>query len=198
MRIRKILAGAAAGMCVVTAGVFYACTTGGNSASMNYPDESATEETNYDTDITVDYTGADVYRVCVYVCGCVAKPGVFYLDKGARVYDAIQLAGGITDDGDMRAVNQAETVADGQQIYVPFIEEGQGVAAEDGSDTRVNINTADISQLTTLPGIGESRAKTIIAYREEHGAFKDVSDIMNVTGIKEASYNKIKDLIRVN
>mgnify|MGYP002626553930 CR=1 FL=1 len=134
----------------------------------------------------------------VYLCGEVVKPGIYRFEEGARIADVLFLAGGFTDEADTVFVNLARKVTDGEKIYFPSVEEtGQGrVLQNDLTDNRININTADIALLQTLPGIGFAKASDIIAYREEHGFFSDCEEIMNVPGIKEASYIKIKDLIK--
>lgn len=144
-------------------------------------------------------TGEDADSIYVYVCGHVGKPGVYAVDKDARIYDAIVLAGGVSEDGRGEALNQAEHMTDGQTIYVPGLEEEYAVSSEeaDSEDGWVNLNTASREELMTLPGIGESKAETIIQYREEHGAFKAVEDLMAIPGIKEGIYNRIKDQVRV-
>ncbi len=155
-------------------------------------DESFCEET--------DSSAADssAEQICVYVCGAVAKPGVYTLPGGSRVYEAILMAGGLTAEADERAVNQAEVLRDGQQVTVFTRVEAEELQENEAlPGNRVNINTAGVSELTRLSGIGESRAKDIIAYREAHGAFEAPEDIMKVSGIKEAVYEKIKDDITV-
>ncbi len=139
----------------------------------------------------------------VHICGAVSKPGVYCVQEGSRLYEVILLAGGMTQDAADMAVNQAQEVSDGMQIYIPTKEEvqdGRGYilsVEEADSDGRVNINTADLEQLCTLPGIGETRAKAILAYREEHGVFRSVEELMNVSGIKAGVYEKIKELVRI-
>lgn len=164
-------------------------------------------------------------EVCyVYVCGAVCMPGVYTLKQGSRIYEALAMAGGLTEDASAASVNQAEPVRDGQMIYMPTEEEIQkgivlpagNMTAEDGTaledtagsgvgpdsnadfDMRVNLNTATASELMTLPGIGQTKADSILAYREKHGEFSSVEEIMNVDGIKEGVYNRIKDSIKVN
>lgn len=132
----------------------------------------------------------------VYVCGEVEEPGVYPLEPGARVCDALELAGGVTRQGKPEALDQATCVVDGQTIYVPSIyEQMEGTNLDDGL---VDINTADKELLMTLPGIGESKAELIVEYREEHGAFESIEDLMNIPGIKEGVYNKIKDSVKVS
>lgn len=135
----------------------------------------------------------------VYVCGAVMNPGVVEIPQGSRVEDALKAAGGFGADAGREAVNLADWVADGQKLYFPRADEAvpesaDGAAASSGL---VNINTADAAALCTLPGIGESRAKDIIAYREENGGFGSCEDIMKVPGIKTAVYEKIRDSITV-
>lgn len=152
---------------------------------------------------------------CVYVCGAVLTPGVYVLEAGARIYEAIEMAGGLTENAGLTAVNQAQEICDGQMIYVPTKEEVaaypvDALAAADGAagqtkktageqdaDGRVNLNTASEAELMTLSGIGQSKAQAILLYRETHGGFSSVEEIMNVDGIKEGSYNRIKDSIKV-
>lgn len=135
-------------------------------------------------------------EICVYVCGAVNAPGVYTLPAGSRVYEAVRMAGGLSDEADEKAVNQAELLTDGRQVTIPtkaeVLKEEEGAAGGP-----VNINTAGVSELMRLSGVGESRAKDIIAYRKEHGAFSVPEDIMKVPGIKEAVFEKIKDDITV-
>ena len=135
-------------------------------------------------------------EICVYVCGAVNAPGVYTLPAGSRVYEAVRMAGGLSDEADERAVNQAEVLTDGRQVTIPT--KAEVLKEEEGaSGGPVNINTAGVSELMRLSGVGESRAKDIIAYRKEHGAFSVPEDIMKVPGIKEAVFEKIKDDITV-
>ncbi|WP_243870926.1 helix-hairpin-helix domain-containing protein [Blautia wexlerae] len=162
--------------------------------------------------------------IYVDVCGAVANPGVFQLAAGSRVFQAIEAAGGYLPEAALTCVNRAGVLTDGQQLYILTQEEmeRQGLdpaemsGASDGQmngsagtgqntemtaqvqqDNRININTADEAQLTTLTGIGATRAQAIIAYREENGPFAAIEDIMNVQGIKEGTFAKIKDEIVV-
>ena len=150
----------------------------------------------------------------VYVCGQVLKPGVYELTGENRVCDAIEAAGGPTKDADAQLINQAAQITDGMRIYVPSKEETEsvdrfagnpaepsagsdiGVSGSEGTG-KVNINTASKEELMTLAGIGESKASSIIEYREQHGRFSSIEDIMNIRGIKEGVFEKIKDQITV-
>ena len=140
-------------------------------------------------------------QICVFVCGAVCSEGVYYLPAGARVCDAVGAAGGFTGEADTTFVNQAALLADEQKLWIPTRDEARemseqssaGIAEE--NDGRIDINTADLQQLMQIPGIGEVKAADIIKYREEHGKFGDISEIMNVNGIGEASFNKMEPYI---
>ena len=138
----------------------------------------------------------------VHVCGSVNKPGVYRLLKSARVYEAIDAAGGTCGDGCPDMINQARAVNDGEQIYVPCKEDIENgtistPGEEAAGDGMVNINTSSKEELMTLPGIGESKAESIVNHRENNGNFNDINDLMNVEGIKEGVFNKIKDKIKI-
>ena len=154
-------------------------------------------------------SGEEPGSIFVYVCGQVAAPGVYELPGDARVYQAIEMAGGTLEGASPESLNLAQQAEDGQKIYVPTEEEAQtGAALQDtmggAQDTasdqeagKVNLNTAGLEELMTLTGIGQTRAEAILAYREEEGDFRSPEDIMNVEGIKEGIYEKLKDEITV-
>lgn len=140
--------------------------------------------------------------ILVYVCGAVENPGVVCLQAGSRLCDALEAAGGFTQDASVTSVNLAARLTDEEMICVPTVMEAEAAqkeqAVQELSGIRpVNINTADMNALCTLPGIGESRAQDIINYREKNGAFQSKEDIMQVSGIKESLYEKICDKISV-
>lgn len=161
-------------------------------------------------------------QIFVHVCGAVNSPGVYSFENGDRIFNAIEEAGGFTEDADRDYINLAMALADGMQINVPTGEETKALGkditdvivlaqADSGSSTpsegadsgssgpsgAVNINTADEKQLMTISGIGQTRAQAIIAYRNEHGSFSSTQDIKNVSGIGDATYEKLKDQITV-
>lgn len=138
-------------------------------------------------------------EICVYVCGAVETPGVVFLPAGSRAADALEAAGGFAPDAAEEAVNLAAKVSDGEKLYFPACGEYAAQAEQEkaAASGLININTADAAQLCTLPGIGESRAADIIAYRESHGGFAACEDIMRVSGIKESVYSKISSRITV-
>ena len=132
----------------------------------------------------------------VYVCGAVENPGVYELPENSRVYEAVAMAGGMTEDAGMEAVNQAEFVTDGQMLRIPTMEEVAAAQEESESnvdDGLLDINRASVADFMTLPGIGQSKAEALFQYREAHGRFSSIEEIMNVDGIKEGVFNKIKD-----
>ncbi|MBE5953388.1 MAG: hypothetical protein E7257_04440 [Lachnospiraceae bacterium] len=153
---------------------------------------------------------SDVYEVWedekipVYVCGAVISPGVYYVNSTSLKQEALDLAGGFTEDAAIDYINLAETVVSGEKIYFPYayeLQEGYNMQPEqtdNGSSRYVNINTATKEQLMTLPGIGESKAEAIIKYRDKNGPFQNIQDITNIPGIKEGVYNNIKDHIVVS
>lgn len=169
------------------------------------------------------WSGEDMPLVYIHVCGLVSTPGVYGLPAGSRVYEAIEAAGGFSEAAVPDYLNLAQVLEDGMKIQVPDrdqaeewkargltqsgISMGGGTAGvqtsgrtgngEGGSKARVNLNTATREELMTLRGIGASRADDIIHYRQEFGGFKSIEDIMNVSGIKDAAFEKIKDSITV-
>ncbi|MBE5944897.1 MAG: hypothetical protein E7258_08265 [Lachnospiraceae bacterium] len=163
--------------------------------------EAQTEDTSVDISSEENITAEVVWEeVAVYVCGAVKAPGVYYLSVDSIKQDALDAAGGFIDGASLTYVNLAEKVKEGEQIYFPFEEElSAGYTPIEGrSDGKININTATVDILMTLPGIGESKAKAIVDYREEHGDFQSTEDIIDIPGIKEGIYNNIKDYIVVN
>lgn len=143
-------------------------------------------------------------QIFVYICGQVACPGVYELPVDARVFAAIELAGGLTAEADPAGVNQAQTLTDGQMLYIPAVGEsssiGNGTSLTDDGESggsKVNINTADLEALMSLPGIGQGKAQSILDYRQEHGSFQSIEEIMEVDGIKEGTYTKFKDKITI-
>ena len=155
-----------------------------------------------------------VESVYVYVCGAVKKPGVYVLDVGSRIFDLFAKAGGLKEDAATDYWNQAKVLVDGEMIYVPTCQEVEERGEDSWSSTgasimeepfhdedktdKVNINTASKEVLMTLPGIGEAKALAILSYRKEHGGFSKIEDLMEIEGIKEGVYAKIKDYIMVD
>lgn len=174
-------------------------------------DGNASQEAGY---IEGKRTAGKIY---VHVCGAVKQPGVYALEPESRVYEAVMAAGGFTEEADEDYVNQAQPISDGVKLQIPTREEVttgsvesvaagitggsvESTAAEPEAlqDGRININTASEAQLCGIPGIGATRAAAIATYRQEHGRFDRIEDIMKVNGIKEGTFEKIKDTIKVD
>ncbi len=142
-------------------------------------------------------------QIYVYVCGAVTNVGVYAMPEGSRIYEAVQMAGGFTEEAAVAQINQAEVLEDEDYVYVPTkAETASGTTAGNpaGLSTKSNLidlNRATKEELMTIPGVGEAKASQIIQYREEHGRFKKIEDIMNISGIKEGLFEKIRDYIKV-
>lgn len=144
----------------------------------------------------------DIY---VHISGEVKNPGVVKLKNGARLYEAVEKAGGITEEGDYDSVNLASVVADQQKVKIGNINDKKGDEnfLDDGnvtiqSNNMININAANKSELETLPGIGAAIAQKILEYREENNGFKTIDEIKNVNRIGDKTFEMIKNLISVN
>ena len=158
--------------------------------------------------------------IAVYLCGQVYNPGVYILEAGSRLYQAVEMAGGLTDQAQAEAVNLARVLSDSEQIYIPDISEqvsipmteylpsastaasgeangldGVPVSSSSGNPLVININQASVEELMQLPGIGQVKAEAIVAYRSSNGLFASIEEIKNVPGIKEAAFEKIKGMI---
>ncbi len=154
----------------------------------------------------LEETSKEPLRICyVHICGEVAAPGVYELEEGSRIFQAVAVAGGFTENAAADSLNMAEPVKDGMKIQVPNQEEAQKLLNEGANVSgslpegrrKVNLNTAKKDELMTLRGVGEAKADDIIRYRESHGGFQKIEDIMKISGIKEAAFQKIKDDITV-
>lgn len=154
--------------------------------------------------------------ICVHLCGAVTAEGVYRLPEGSRLIDGVTAAGGFLTTADTSYHNLAARLSDGQKVYIPTKEETKDVSVEErtvlseGTDpektglkpgnaapAKVNINTAGVEELTTLSGIGESKAKSIIQYREKVGAFQRIEELKNVSGIGDAMFERVKEEITV-
>ncbi|MBQ9491823.1 MAG: helix-hairpin-helix domain-containing protein [Firmicutes bacterium] len=164
--------------------------------------------------------GLKVMTSTVHVAGAVKNPGVYNLPSSSRVIDAIEKAGGATENADLDQINLADYVSDGQKIEVPKLKSGDtslnyklitdeldkiGANKIDSTNEKsssksdlVNINTADSSELQSLPGIGTTIANSIIEYRKENGNFETIEDLKNVSRIGDKTFDKLKDLITVD
>lgn len=162
---------------------------------------------NTSTDSSFD-DGEEVPELVVYVCGAVNEPGIYALPAKSRLYEAVAMAGGFSGEADPAYHNLARDITDGERIYILSVAETKALTTEQqvaGAEAgvnskengRINLNTATAEQLMELPGIGEAKATAILAYRANIGAFTDIEEIKNVSGIGEAMFEKIKDKITV-
>lgn len=150
-------------------------------------------------------------KIVIHITGEVEEEGVIELEKGARISDAIEEAGGTTEEADLSNVNLAYSLSDGQKVKIPNINEkdeeiivveekaGDNIIIEGNKskEEKININKAAQTEIETLPGIGPSTALKIINYRNEHGKFKNIGDIKNVSGIGDSKFENIKEYICV-
>lgn len=146
-------------------------------------------------------------KIYVHIEGCVHNSGIMEVEQGTRIYELIELAGGETEDADLSKMNLASVLKDEQKVVVPakviYKEETDKSVANvkkqsaNPGQLLVNINTATVDELITLSGIGEAMAERIIEYREQEGYFMSIEDIMNVSGIGNGKFEKIKDSIEV-
>lgn len=150
-------------------------------------------------------------KIVIHITGEVEEEGVIELEKGARISDAIEEAGGTTKEADLSNVNLAYSLSDGQKVKIPNINEkdeeiivveekaGDNIIIEGNKskEEKININKAAQTEIETLPGIGPSTALKIINYRNEHGEFKNIEDIKNVSGIGDSKFENIKEYICV-
>lgn len=159
-------------------------------------------------------------QVVVYICGAVKHPGVYKFTAGSRVNDAVNAASGFKKGAARTAINQARVLEDGEQITIPTLKqvkrkqlskttdgdnfqdkttdnENTDSSERESQNTLININTASAGELTSLSGIGQSRADAIIEYRQSNGKFQGIEDIMKIPGIKQGIFNKIKNKISV-
>ena len=141
--------------------------------------------------------------VIVHITGAVPRPGVYALPQGARVQDAISAAGGFLAEAEKSQINLAALLEDGEKLDIPYLEGASPVLATPGPtvvsvETQlININTASVAELDTLPGIGPTLAQRIVDYREQNGPFINAEDIINVPGIGAGNYERFKDMITV-
>lgn len=186
---------------VLMAGIFY--FNSGTSSVQN--EASITKKEVSSVNHSTEQTPASK-EIAVYICGAVKKPGVYKFNTASRVCDAVKAAGGFKKNADTISINQAQYLKDGEQITIPVKTNVKPGSSGDGksdsnnskaSSNLVNINQADENELMTLPGVGESKAASIIEYRNKNGYFTKIEDIMKITGIKEGVFNKIKDKITI-
>ena len=196
---KRYIYGILAGLGICAAGVLY--YYGRAQTQTELPDRTWAQTQDYETAAVQDVpdTESEAAQICVHICGAVMDPGVYQLPAGSRIGDGIAAAGGFAPDADTEYINLALLLEDGMQVRVPTAGEAESMRAAqaEASDGLVDINTAGLEELMTLPGIGEVRAQAIIEYRSRNGPFEDISDIMRVSGIKESAYQQIQYRIKV-
>lgn len=170
-------------------------------------DRQAAPPSEASDDVVLSESGsAEAVTLCIHVDGKVARPGVYYLEEGSRVIDAVDAAGGLADGAVTESVNLAQPLSDGQQVVIPdFAASSAGapgdVSAEGAAGASspmpalVSINTASTAELTTLKGVGEATAEKIVAYREAQGPFKSLEDLKRVSGIGDKKFEALRDSI---
>lgn len=167
----------------------------------------AVRETFTQSPVPVPTETPEPLMITVYIVGAIEKSDVYDIPAGSILNDLVRIAGGFSEDADREAINLASELSNGMMVRIPFIgdkdkrwimDEGTGGSSQSiANGGLVNINTAGVAELCTLPGVGESTALKIISYRTENGAFSDITDIMKVGGIKSARFNEIKGYITV-
>jgi competence protein ComEA len=190
---------------------YYVYGRNSNSASVIDEEEMLVSPNSVESEIS----DTSDTKIIVHIMGAVKNAGVVELNENSRVSDAIDKAGGLTDDADMSKINLAYLLEDGMKITIPSVnnseeeedvistDSGEIVESETSSSSKsatsslININRASQTELETLPGIGPSTALKIINYRDENGKFTDIEDIKNVSGIGDSKFANIKDLICV-
>ena len=167
---------------------------------------TATAATSSSSSTVSETPSSQAASVVVDVEGAVAKPGLYTLSEGARVRDAIEAAGGFSQDAAQAGTNLAAKVSDGDQVYVPSVKDAEQEAADTpqvsgqaapakGSNGKININTASVEELQQLSGIGPSLAQRIIDYRKTNGRFGSIEHLKKVSGIGDTRYANLKDKI---
>lgn len=168
---------------------------------------------NNNTSVNTSVSDKPANKIVIHITGAVKTPGIVKLNEGDRIEDAINAAGGLTEEADISKVNLAYVLEDGIKLIIPSsydfeVEENDIISSDSGKDVivnettsstnnMVNINKASEIEIETLPGIGPSLAMKIVSYREENGKFNTIEDIKNVSGIGENKYENIKNYICV-
>ena len=210
---QKIVMGMIIAVIVIAIGVYGFFSMQKQNTVLNLNEmlvEENREEVNQEIDEVKEKE--EVGNIVVHITGAVKNKGILRLPEGSRISDAIEAAGGETKEADLDSINLAYTLEDGQKIYIPSQEDKENneqkqyITTESGDTTnikenskiegeneKVNINTANQSELETLPGIGPSLASRIIEYREQNGKFNTIEELKNVKGIGDAKFEDLKN-----
>ncbi|NRG97894.1 ComEA family DNA-binding protein [Streptococcus suis] len=197
---------AAAGLLLTTFLIF---SQPAKSDQTGLTDFSQTEQTSSSSELveeTSTEASKELSQLVVDVKGAVAKPGLYTLEEGSRVNDAVDAAGGLTSQADPKSINLAQKLSDEAVVYVASKDENVSVVSnttassamsQEGNESKVNLNTATEADLQTISGIGAKRAADIIAYREANGGFMSVDDLNNVSGIGDKTMESIRPYVTV-
>lgn len=164
--------------------------------------QSDTTKEQESEDFKEKETGIAETGIFVHVSGEVNNPGLYELKAGSRIFDAVKAAGGFTEKADEDSLNLAQKLEDESKIRILSLdrkerEDGEEALEGNLADDRIDLNRATLEELMTLPGIGQKRAESILNLRERKGSFQKTEDLLEVEGIKEGIFHKIKDLIKV-
>ncbi len=189
-------------ICLGLYSLFYYINTGKEELIKNDETEIYEEIETIDTSAEENKKN----QIVVEIKGAIKNPNVYWIDEDSIVEDLINKAGGLNEDANINSINRAEKLKNHQLIVIPDNNNNEndnvnvnilGSNNNNLSSNLIDINTADEKELDSLPGVGPSKAKDIISYREKNGGFKSIEDIKNVKGIGESSFEKIKDKITV-
>ena len=175
--------------------------SGGSSELNKNNNENIFVEENESMEVITKKEEKEIVKIVVDIKGEIKNPNIYWLEEGCIIEDLINIAGGITEEGDLSKINRAQKLNDHEVVIIPNINdkesEIENIISSSNDKNKVNINTASINELDTLSGIGPSKAEAIIKYREENGTFKSIEEIKNVTGIGEALFEKFKENITI-
>ncbi|MFI3127646.1 helix-hairpin-helix domain-containing protein [Streptococcus suis] len=197
---------AAAGLLLTTFLIFSQPAKSDQTGLTELPQTEQTLSSQEQTDGSSTASSEEPSQLVVDVKGAVAKPGLYTLEEGSRVNDAVDAAGGLTSQADPKSINLAQKLSDEAVVYVASKDENVSVVAsttassamsQEGNESKVNLNTATEADLQTISGIGAKRAADIIAYREANGGFKSVDDLNNVSGIGDKTMESIRPYVTV-
>ncbi|WP_105206999.1 helix-hairpin-helix domain-containing protein [Streptococcus suis] len=197
---------AAAGLLLTTFLIFSQPAKSDQTGLTDFPQTEQTLSSQEQTDGSSTASSEEPSQLVVDVKGAVEKPGLYTLEAGARVNDAVDAAGGLTSQADPKSINLAQKLSDEAVVYVASKDENVSVVAsttassamsQEGNESKVNLNTATEADLQTISGIGAKRAADIVAYREANGGFKSVDDLNNVSGIGDKTMESIRPYVTV-
>jgi competence protein ComEA len=180
---------------LIVTGSFYSFWQKGSISESTSSDEAIAKNSSVS-----DEKNSEIF---VYISGAVHKPGVFKAPSNARVFDIVAMAGGLTAEADVAKINLAQSVKDGMHIHVvdkPLVSNENTIAAGTGKPklgNKVNINSANKSELDTLPGVGPGLADRILEYRQTNGGFREIDELRNVPGIGANKFEKIKEKVSI-